>query len=113
MWAVRLFKSRSLATTACRAGHVRVNGERAKPSTTVAVGDEVVVRGVERDRPERVLEVRQVLLKRVGAPVAAQAVIDRSPAPVPRDLFAVPRREKGSGRPTKRERREIQRLRGY
>jgi len=110
LWAVRLFKSRSLATAACRAGHVRVNGERAKPATTVGVGDEVVVRGGDR---LRVVEVRKVLVKRVGAPVAATAMLDRSPEPLPRDVFAVPRRERGSGRPTKRERREIERLRGY
>ena len=110
LWAVRLFKSRSLATAACRAGHVRVNGERAKPATSVGVGDEVVVRGGER---LRVVEVRKVLVKRVGAPVAAAAMIDRSPEPLPREVFAVPRRDRGAGRPTKRERREIERLRGY
>jgi ribosome-associated heat shock protein Hsp15 len=110
LWAVRLFKSRSLATAACRAGHVRVNGERAKPATAVRVGDEIVVRGGER---ERVVEVRRVLVKRVGAPVAAAAMVDRSPEPLPREVYAVPRRERGSGRPTKRERREIERLRGY
>ncbi|MFC7406384.1 RNA-binding S4 domain-containing protein [Georgenia alba] len=113
LWAVRVFKTRSAAAAACRAGHVRVRGERAKPATSVAVGDEVVVRGVDRSRPERILEVRRLLEKRVGASLAAEAVVDRSPAPLPRELFAVPVRERGSGRPTKRERREIQRLRGY
>lgn len=110
LWAVRLFKSRSLATAACKAGHVRVNGERAKPATALAIGDEVVVRGGER---ERIVEVRQLLVKRVGAPAAAAALLDRSPEPLARGLFAVPRRERGAGRPTKRERRDIERLRGY
>jgi len=110
LWAVRLFKSRSLATAACKAGHVRVNGEKAKPATQVAIGDEVVVRGGER---ERIVEVRQLLLKRVGAPAAATAIIDRSPAPLPPGVLAVPRRERGAGRPTKRERRDITRLRGH
>lgn len=110
LWAVRLFKSRSLAAAACKAGHVRVNGERAKPATTLALGDEVVVRGGER---ERIVEVRQLLVKRVGAPAAAAAILDRSPEPPPAGVFAVPRRERGAGRPTKRERREIERLRGY
>jgi ribosome-associated heat shock protein Hsp15 len=110
LWAVRLFKSRSLATAACRGGHVRVNGERAKPATPVAVGDEIVVRGGER---ERVVEVRRILVKRVGAPLAAAAMVDRSPEPLPREVYAVPRRDRGAGRPTKRERREIERLRGY
>lgn len=113
LWAVRVFKTRSQATSACRAGHVRVSGERAKPATTVSVGDEVVVRGLGLPRPERILEVREVLEKRVGAPAAARAVIDRSPPPVPREAYAVPRRERGAGRPTKKERRQIERLRGY
>lgn len=110
LWAVRLFRSRSLATAACKAGHVRVNGERAKPATAVGVGDEVVVRGGPR---ERVVDVAQILLKRVGPPAAAAAMVDRSPAPPPPGLYAVPVRERGAGRPTKRERREIERLRGY
>lgn len=111
LWAVRLFKSRSQATAACRAGHVRVNDDRAKPATPVRVGDRVVVRGGER---ERVLEVARILVKRVGPPVAATAMIDHSPPLPPRELTpAVPQRDRGAGRPTKRERREIQRLRGH
>ncbi|MFH5822971.1 RNA-binding S4 domain-containing protein [Georgenia sp. AZ-5] len=111
LWAVRLFKSRSQATAACRAGHVRVNGERAKPATGVKVGDEVVVRGGER---ERVVVVRRILAKRVGAAVAAEALTDNSPPPPPPVVrAAVPQRDRGAGRPTKRERRELQRLRGY
>ena len=111
LWAVRLFKSRSQATSACKAGHVRVNGERAKPATAVKVGDRVVVRGGER---ERVVVVRRLLVKRVGAPVAAEALLDESPPPPPpvaRGLVA--QRARGTGRPTKRERRELERLRGY
>ncbi|WP_127127929.1 RNA-binding S4 domain-containing protein [Georgenia sp. SYP-B2076] len=111
LWAVRLFKSRSQATSACRAGHVRVNGERAKPATAVKVGDEVVVRGGER---ERIVVVTRILLKRVGATVAAEALVDHSPPPVPVEArAAVPERPRGAGRPTKRERREIVRLRGH
>ncbi|MEE6272309.1 RNA-binding S4 domain-containing protein [Georgenia wangjunii] len=111
VWAVRVFKSRSQATAACRAGHVRVNGERAKPATPVKVGDRVVVRGGER---ERILVVARILLKRVGAPEAATAVVDESPPPPPVEARpAVPFRDRGAGRPTKRERRDIQRLRGY
>ncbi|RPF25864.1 RNA-binding S4 domain-containing protein [Georgenia muralis] len=110
LWSVRLFRTRSLATAACKAGHVRINGERAKPAAPVGPGDRVVVRGGERERD---VEVVQVLLKRVGASAAAAAVVDHSPAPLPREVFAVPRRERGAGRPTKRERRDITRLRGH
>jgi len=88
LWAVRVFKSRSLAAAACKAGHVRLNGERAKPSSLVRIGDEVVVRA---DR-ERILEVRELLVKRVSAPLATAAVIDRSPPPPPPGVFEVPRR---------------------
>ncbi|KLN33926.1 RNA-binding S4 domain-containing protein [Cellulosimicrobium cellulans] len=110
LWAVRVFKSRSQATAAVKAGHVRVNGERAKPATGVKVGDRVVVRG---GPAERILVVEKVLVKRVSAPLAAQAVIDQSPPPPPRELAVrVAVRERGAGRPTKRERRDLDRLRG-
>lgn len=107
LWAVRIYKTRSAATTACRAGHVRLGGERAKASQPVRVGDEVRVRIAGFDR---ILVVRQLLLKRVGAPVAATAYDDRTPPREPMAMLAV--RDRGAGRPTKRERREIDRLRG-
>jgi ribosome-associated heat shock protein Hsp15 len=111
-WAVRLFPSRSAATTACKGGHVRVNGERAKPSTTVGPGDQVQVRYPTR---ERHVTVVQPLAKRVGAPLAALAYEDHSPPPPPRTpVQAVPIavRDRGAGRPTKAERRQLDRLRG-
>ena len=110
VWAVRLYKTRSQATAACRAGHVRIDGERAKPAQKVGVGSTVEVRGGER---LRVVEVRQLLTKRVGAPVAQAAYLDHSPPPPPKELasaFGV--RDRGAGRPTKRERRQLDKLRG-
>lgn len=110
LWAVRQFKTRSAATTACRAGHVRVNGERAKAAQSVRPGDEVRVR---IDGFDRMLVVRQTLVKRVSAAIAATAVEDRTPAPPPRETVAgAPIRDRGAGRPTKRERRDLERLRG-
>ncbi|TQM29674.1 RNA-binding S4 domain-containing protein [Nocardia bhagyanarayanae] len=109
-WAVRLFKTRSAAAEACRGGHVRVNGSTAKPAQPVRPGDEIRIRagGVER-----IVIVERVITKRVGAPVAAQCLIDRSPPPPSREILAtMPRRDRGSGRPTKRERRETDRLLG-
>ena len=109
-WAVRLFKTRSLATAACRAGHVRVNGERAKAAASVRIGDTVRARAGDRDR---VLVVTGLITKRGSAGVAAANYRDETPAPPPRELAAPPStRERGAGRPTKRERREIDRLRG-
>lgn len=113
-WGVRLFTTRSQAAAACRAGHVRVNGERAKPATPVGPGDEVAVRLPRRDHVvEKVYEVRAVLTKRASAVVAAECFVDRSPPPPPRErAVPVALRDRGAGRPTKRERREIDRLRG-
>ncbi|GAA4628026.1 MULTISPECIES: RNA-binding S4 domain-containing protein [Cellulomonas] len=109
-WAVRLFPTRSAAGAACRAGHVRINGERAKPATLVVPGDEVQVRGGER---ERLVVVQRLLVKRVSAEVARACYLDRSPAPLPREHVAMAgQRDRGAGRPTKRERRDIDRLRG-
>ncbi|MEU2436321.1 RNA-binding S4 domain-containing protein [Streptomyces rubradiris] len=109
IWAVRLIKTRSLGATACRGGHVRVNGERVKPAYSVRVGDEVRLRHEGR---ERVVIVKRLIRKRVGAPVAAQCYIDNSPPPPPREAVApVGLRDRGAGRPTKRDRRELERLR--
>ena len=111
LWAVRQFKTRSAATAACRAGHVRVNGERAKAAQPLRPGDEVRVRV---DGFDRMLVVRQTLVKRVSATVAATAVEDRTPARPPREAVpTVPVRDRGAGRPTKRERRDLDRLRGH
>lgn len=110
LWAVRVFKTRSTATDACRGGHVRVNGVRAKPAQTVRAGDTVSARVNGRDR---VLDVVRVIDKRVGAAVAAECVVDRSPEPAPRDAGPqVSERGRGAGRPTKRERRQLERVRG-
>lgn len=110
IWSVRLFKTRSAAATACRAGHVRVNGVAVKPARPLVVGDEVRVRV---DGFERVVEVARLINKRVGPPVAAECLIDKSPARPPREaVLGIPVRDRGAGRPTKRDRREIERLRG-
>jgi ribosome-associated heat shock protein Hsp15 len=110
LWAVRVYKTRSLATTACRAGHVRVNGERAKAAQPVRPGDELRVRINGFDR---ILVVKTTITKRVGAALAAEAVEDRTPPPLPREETPfVPIRDRGAGRPTKRERRDLDRLRG-
>lgn len=109
LWSVRLLKTRSMATAACRAGHVRVNDDRAKPATTVRPGDEVRLR---HDGRERIVIVQRIVRKRVGAAIAEECLIDKSPPPPPREaLIQVGLRERGAGRPTKRDRRELERLR--
>ncbi|WP_405591777.1 RNA-binding S4 domain-containing protein [Streptomyces sp. NBC_01190] len=109
IWCARLTRTRSLAATACRGGHVKINGERVKPAQALRVGDEVRLFHAGR---ERVVIVAKLLGKRVGAPVAAESYVDNSPPPPPRqDVLALGLRDRGAGRPTKRDRRELERLR--
>jgi ribosome-associated heat shock protein Hsp15 len=110
LWAVRAYKTRSASSAACAGGHVSVNGQPAKPATRVRAGDEVTA--LTPGGP-RLLEVVQLLEKRVGAVAAAEAMIDRSPARPEADRQAPPlARDRGAGRPTKRDRRAIERFRG-
>ncbi|MFD9893424.1 RNA-binding S4 domain-containing protein [Amycolatopsis sp. NPDC059027] len=108
LWAVRLVKTRPDAAAACRGGHVRVNDRPAKPATTVSPGDEV---RAHLNGTTRIVEVARVIQKRVGAADAATCFIDRTPAPPPEASVPVARRERGAGRPTKRDRRILDRFR--
>jgi ribosome-associated heat shock protein Hsp15 len=109
IWAVRLAKTRSLATAACRAGHVKVNGDRAKAAQPVHIGDEIRVRD---SGFERIVVVKRIVSKRVGAPIAAESLEDLTPPPpTPEEIAFVPVRDRGAGRPTKRERRELDKFR--
>ncbi|MBD3689104.1 RNA-binding S4 domain-containing protein [Nanchangia anserum] len=110
VWAVRCYKTRSAATSACRAGHVAINSQVVKAAAPVRVGDRVRVRigGFDRD-----LEVTKLLDKRVSAPLAREAYVDHTPPRLPRIAVPAPIvRDKGAGRPTKKERRELDRLMG-
>ncbi len=112
LWAVRVYKSRAMANEACASNRVLVNDETAKPATKVKVGDTVEARRKDRTIIYRVV---QPLEKRVGASLVPDAVEDLSP-PAPTRTAAEEAmagvRERGSGRPTKRDRRRIQDLRG-
>ncbi|MGQ0520771.1 MAG: RNA-binding S4 domain-containing protein [Actinomycetota bacterium] len=109
LWSVRLYKTRSEATAACRGSHVRLNGSPVKPATLVRVGDRVEARVHDR---ERVLEIVHLLGTRVSAALAAESVLDHSPPPPARELAAPAfARDPAAGRPTKRDRRRLDRLR--
>ncbi|MFF7249165.1 RNA-binding S4 domain-containing protein [Embleya sp. NPDC008237] len=109
IWSVRLTKTRSLAAAACKAGHVRVNGDKVKPAQSIGIGDEVRLR---QDGRERIVVVKRIVRKRVGPPVAAECLIDNSPPPPPREeAVVVARRDRGAGRPTKRDRRVLEQFR--
>lgn len=112
-WAVRLFKTRDLAGAACKKEQVLINGQRCRPSRHVRVGDRLEVR---RGILTRSIEVKVLLSKRVGAAVVEDYLIDHTPQEVydaaaesmRQAREATPQRESGSGRPTKRQRRELE-----
>lgn len=113
LWAVRFYKTRSLAADACRKGWVTVEGQRVKPARGIRVGDELNIRHQNIDKT---VAVRGLLKRRVGAKVVDQYCEDRTPPEVyaqaeeQRKLNATADlvRDRGAGRPTKRERREIE-----
>jgi ribosome-associated heat shock protein Hsp15 len=112
LWSVRLFKTRSLAADACRHGHVTIAGRPAKPSREVKIGDVIVV---QKEAVTRRFKVLQPLATRVAAQKVPHFAEDQTPPSElqkPRDANsgAFLSRPKGSGRPTKRERRLIDRF---
>ena len=112
LWAARVFKTRSLASAACDGGKVDINAEAAKPARRVRTGDRIEV-SLPRGR-RRILKVVAIGERRGSAEAARALFEDLTPPEPPRPRQAPPPfREAGAGRPTKRERRKIERLRGY
>jgi len=111
LWAARFFKTRSLATAACAGGKVDVNDGAAKPARLVRVGD---LLRLTRGGDKRIVKVQGLADRRGPPPVARALYEDLTPPAPPRARQAPPpRRPPGAGRPTKRERRELDRLRGF
>lgn len=112
LWAIRIFKTRSLATEACKAGKVKLNGNNVKPSYIVKVGETYhIQKGIEK----KVIHVLALLEKRVDAKTAATHYEDQTPEEETygfKSVFHAPvlKRDRGTGRPTKRDRREIDEL---
>lgn len=112
LWSVRLHKTRSLAAEACAAGKVRIGEQNVKPARSVQIGDIITVSTGEMTRTVRVLEL---LEKRVGAKLVDRYLEDLTPASEyaklrERRLEPIMFRPKGSGRPTKKDGRSIQRF---
>lgn len=110
LWAVRLYKTRSLATDACRNGHVRMNGQPLKPSHEIKVGE---VYEISIDQLHKVVEVKEMLGNRVGAKLVENYMTDLTPQEEYDRIqfirqYSFEKRDRGSGRPTKRDRREIE-----
>lgn len=109
LWAVRLYKTRSLATAALRAGRISVSGQPVKPSRIVKVGEIIKINAGEITRTVKVLAL---LDKRVGAKLVADFMEDQTPASEylhQLESVHARNRPKGSGRPTKKERRDMER----
>lgn len=113
LWAIRLFKTRSLATDACRAGRVKWGGQQAvKPSHVVKIGDNY---HVQKGAEKKVLRVTGLLDKRVDAKTAVNFYEDLTPVEETwgyKSLIhaSTLKRDRGTGRPTKKDRREIDEL---
>ena len=109
LWAIRLFKTRSLATEACKAGRIKLNGQNLKASAIVKVGEVYQVsKGIEK----KVIEVVELLHTRVDSKIAVTKYKDITPLEETvayKSMFHAPtlQRDRGAGRPTKRDRREI------
>jgi ribosome-associated heat shock protein Hsp15 len=112
LWSIRIFKSRTLATDACKGGKVKVGGEAVKPSYLLSVGE---IAFVKKDGFTFQLKAVQLIEKRVGAPIAVGCYEDLTPVEEKAKYEAwfegvmptIEKRERGTGRPTKKERREI------
>jgi ribosome-associated heat shock protein Hsp15 len=112
LWAIRIFKTRSLATDACRAGRVKLDGQNIKPAHEVKIGEVYQVsKGIER----KVIRVTGLLENRMDAKSVAGFYADETPIEQThgfKSMFHAPmlKRDRGTGRPTKRDRREIDEL---
>jgi ribosome-associated heat shock protein Hsp15 len=110
LWAIRLFKTRSMSAAACESGKVKFDGGQAKPSKNVSIGDEYEVK-TEAKRWR--IKVTGLLEKRVAAPEAIKNYIDITPEEEIQRLqyqaasFHTGKRQSKIGRPTKKERREL------
>ena len=109
LWTIRAFKTRSVATEACKAGRVKINGQNLKPSHIVKLGE---VYSVQKGAQRKVIKVSGLLERRVDAKTAIDFYEDLTPIEEThayKSAFLTPNlaRDRGAGRPTKKDRREI------
>lgn len=114
LWAVRVFKTRNQAADACRGGKVKVDGQKVKPSKEVKEGDIVEIQqGIFKKK----LQIKKAAKNRVSAKLVPDLAEDLTPAEEYEKMQLLrqlnyEKRDRGAGRPTKKERREIERLKG-
>ena len=111
LWSVRIFKSRTLATEACKSGKVKIGESNAKPSESITVGQTVYVK---KEGFNLEFLVKKLIEKRVGAPLAVECYENLTPEEELnkyKDWFigkaSAEQRDRGAGRPTKRDRRDL------
>ena len=115
LWAVRLYKTRTQASDACRGGKVKMDGQNVKPSRDIRVGEEIEVQmGIVRKK----VAVKAILKNRVGAKLVENYMEDLTPVEEYDKLDLLKqlnyeRRDRGTGRPTKKNRRDISKLKGF
>lgn len=110
LWSVRLYKTRSLATEACRAGQVKLKGMPVKPSHEISEGE---IYELNIEQVHRTVQVKAMLANRVGAKLVENYLTDLTPKEEYERIqmarqYSFERRDRGAGRPTKRDRREIE-----
>ncbi len=109
LWAIRVYKTRTDATDACKGGKIRINGLDIKPSKTVKVGDVITAR---KGSVTYTYKVVDLLEKRVGAKLVENYALNQTPAEeleklrAPIETFFL-KRDRGAGRPTKKDRRQM------
>ena len=112
LWAIRMFKTRTLASDACKAGRVKWDGQNIKPAHEVKLGE---VYQISKGPDKKIVKVTGMLENRVDAKTAVNFYEDITPVeqtPAFKSMFQAPllKRDRGTGRPTKRDRREIDEL---
>jgi len=115
LWAIRLFKTRSLSSEACKNGKVKIDEKAVKASREVNVGDLIAIRIGQMNK---VIEIKELIKNRVKGNLAIEKYIDRTPAEEIERMEMINQmrtehRERGAGRPTKKERRELERVKEY
>jgi ribosome-associated heat shock protein Hsp15 len=109
LWAIRIFKTRSLATEACKAGRIKLNGQNIKPSHEVRIGE---IYNISKGAERKVIKVTGLLENRMDAKSVSGFYADETPVEQThafKSMFQAPllKRDRGTGRPTKKDRREI------
>ena len=112
LWAVRIFKTRKIASDACKSGKVKIKNRRIKPSYLIKVGEKItVIKYIVKYE----YAVTGLIEKRVSSKIAIKNYIDNTPEQELHKLksslvISIPRRKKGEGRPTKKERRKLEKI---